>query len=614
MRNADRSFLLASGLRLIPLLALILLPERSSALPDLTAEVFDVNIAESDTVNPGDVVEGCAGAQTGRRLLHFSLRTRNLGPDDLIMGDPACPNCSRNPGAVCGNPLYVCSEAHGHPHFEGFSRADLIDATGQVVVSGHKQGFCLLDLDCDDPVYTCGFQGISAGCSDVYDAGLPCQYIDLTDAAVPDGTYTLRVAVDADSRITEADESNNSASVPVTIGAPPEPPAITCPVSSATDLPMAILDEGSVTSTLSIADLGLIQHLRVVNLEGRHTYVSDLRMTLRSPQGTTATLLPGGTCGDSDDFYFDVADGGSTLHCPLNDHRLRAPATPLAPLLGEAAAGSWTLEVEDLETNDTGWLDGWGLEICADCGNGTLDAGETCDDGNTADGDCCSANCQIPATDGTACDDPAQCTVGGVCTSGVCTGGTVRCDPCLTCSPPQGCVPPEHVLCDAMSTEAASLLLVDHPNDPKHDSVAWRFTSGSPVALLDFGSPTTVTDLTLCIFDQSGLKLSSTVPAAGTCHEKPCWRADPTKLKYVDSERTPDGIEHLLLRSGEAGRAGLLARGQGEGLGLTALDLNGTVTARLVRSGGPACWQAEFATAQRNDARVYKARTGPHRR
>jgi cysteine-rich repeat protein len=32
------------------------------------------------------------------------------------------------------------------------------------------------------------------------------------------------------------------------------------------------------------------------------------------------------------------------------------------------------------------------------CGNGALDAGEQCDDGNTANGDCCSAACQIEAT------------------------------------------------------------------------------------------------------------------------------------------------------------------------------------------------------------------------
>ena len=32
------------------------------------------------------------------------------------------------------------------------------------------------------------------------------------------------------------------------------------------------------------------------------------------------------------------------------------------------------------------------------CGNGVLDPGEQCDDGNVTNGDCCSANCQIEAT------------------------------------------------------------------------------------------------------------------------------------------------------------------------------------------------------------------------
>src|SRR6185436_14436252 len=98
--------------------------------------------------------------------------------------------------AACGNPLFECSTAHGHPHFEGFAKAELLDASNQVVVTGHKQGFCLLDLDCANPTYTCGYQGITAGCSDIYSTGLPCQYIDLTDANVPDGDYTLRVTLD----------------------------------------------------------------------------------------------------------------------------------------------------------------------------------------------------------------------------------------------------------------------------------------------------------------------------------------------------------------------------------------------------------------------------------
>ena len=85
------------------------------------------------------------------------------------------------------------------------------------------------------------------------------------------------------------------------------------------------------------------------------------------------------------------------------------------------------------------------------CGNGRADAGEACDDGNTADGDCCTAACAVVAAgaacpdDGNVCtndvcngagvclhtnntvpcDDGAFCTVGDVCEDGVC-GGTAR--------------------------------------------------------------------------------------------------------------------------------------------------------------------------------------------
>ncbi len=56
------------------------------------------------------------------------------------------------------------------------------------------------------------------------------------------------------------------------------------------------------------------------------------------------------------------------------------------------------------------------------CGDSTLDVGEQCDDGNTADGDCCSSTCQFEAV-GTMCRAVAGvCDVAETCTglSGAC--------------------------------------------------------------------------------------------------------------------------------------------------------------------------------------------------
>ncbi len=66
------------------------------------------------------------------------------------------------------------------------------------------------------------------------------------------------------------------------------------------------------------------------------------------------------------------------------------------------------------------------------CGNGVVDNGETCDDGNMFDDDCCSSSCQTEAN-GSPCTDRLFCTEGlGTCQAGECAGATPRvCGSCL---------------------------------------------------------------------------------------------------------------------------------------------------------------------------------------
>lgn len=56
------------------------------------------------------------------------------------------------------------------------------------------------------------------------------------------------------------------------------------------------------------------------------------------------------------------------------------------------------------------------------CGDGAKEYGEQCDDGNTANGDCCSSSCQFQ-TAGSSCSDGNSCTIGDACLSGVCRAG-----------------------------------------------------------------------------------------------------------------------------------------------------------------------------------------------
>ncbi len=57
------------------------------------------------------------------------------------------------------------------------------------------------------------------------------------------------------------------------------------------------------------------------------------------------------------------------------------------------------------------------------CGNGTVEFGEGCDDGNTNSGDCCSGACQVEP-DGSSCPSGDQC-LEGQCSAGACVFSSV---------------------------------------------------------------------------------------------------------------------------------------------------------------------------------------------
>jgi hypothetical protein len=95
------------------------------------------------------------------------------------------------------------------------------------VVASHKGSFCIEDVTQWNPgantnrVYFCSYQGIQQGWADIYPAGLPCQWIDITGVAP--GDYLLQLTVNPYGTIQESDTNNNTVYVPVTI--PGQPPA-----------------------------------------------------------------------------------------------------------------------------------------------------------------------------------------------------------------------------------------------------------------------------------------------------------------------------------------------------------------------------------------------------
>lgn len=162
-------------------------------------------------------VDLCVDGPGARKLLRFTMETRNVGTADLVV-DAQDPRYH-----------FITSACHGHVHFVGFSRYEL-HPRGQpaVIAAGHKESFCIEDthpfaLSPPPPQYGCNQMGLTVGWGDRYDRSLDCQWIDVTE--VPPGDYDLYIVINPQQLIPEADYTNNVAIVPVTIPADGEPPA-----------------------------------------------------------------------------------------------------------------------------------------------------------------------------------------------------------------------------------------------------------------------------------------------------------------------------------------------------------------------------------------------------
>lgn len=244
------------------------------------------------------------------------------------------------------------------------------------------------------------------------------------------------------------------------------------------------------------------------------------------------------------------------------------------------------------------------------CGNGTVDVGETCDDGGGLDGDCCSARCQLEEN-GSACNDGNACTVGNTCTEGVCGGGTpLACNACETCVPSAGCVANVRTGCDQPSQRFSGELSFTATGTPK---LKWHWAKGGAATLGDFGDPLGDDVFAFCVFDESGMTptvLFGAQTRAGTCGKKPCWKQpNASSLQYRDPELSPDGLHGILLKAGPAGRSRALLTGKGSALDLPALPLRLPLRAQLQADNGR-CWEGRYfdVGVQRNDGKAFKAK------
>ena len=189
---------------------------------------------------------------------------------------------------------------------------------------------------------------------------------------------------------------------------------------------------------------------------GQHVWDVDVTVDIAHPRGGEIDLFLTAPSGRTIDLVTDIGGGNADLYrgttfddqagIAVSDSVLPpsgtafgavVPEGALGAFVGENPNGTWTLTVVDDTAGNTGTLNGWSLRVvtAAACGDGTVNPGEQCDDGNAIDGDGCDHDCTPTAcgngilTGGEDCDD-GNTLDGDGCPS-TCRTGETSCDDCV---------------------------------------------------------------------------------------------------------------------------------------------------------------------------------------
>ncbi|OIQ15987.1 MAG: hypothetical protein BM557_10545 [Flavobacterium sp. MedPE-SWcel] len=139
-----------------------------------------------------------------------------------------------------------------------------------------------------------------------------------------------------------------------------------CNDYEAEDLPITISnsESGDYETSISIAEGATVQSL-TVSLDITHSWVSDLTVTLVSPDNTEVELFSD-VCFDRNDVlvtFDDNAEQGECGNNPAIGGTIQAQNS-LSAFIGGAIEGDWTLRVEDGFNADGGSINAWSLNIC----------------------------------------------------------------------------------------------------------------------------------------------------------------------------------------------------------------------------------------------------------
>ena len=190
----------------------------------------------------------------------------------------------------------------------------------------------------------------------------------------------------------------------------------------------------------------------------------------------------------------------------------------------------------------------WGVALA--CGDGALDAGEECDDGNYVSHDGCSASCT------------ADCV-----------------------SNPRS---------ECRAAEVSQLLVKDSESDGE-DLLKWKWSRGAATTSSEISDPTEAGRYRVCVYPNGSLNGEIPVPAGSS------WESRGEKgYQYTDRSKAAAGLSTIKLRTGGGGQSSILLKAGGEGLPDTLLPAI-SYSVQMIDVATGICWGSSFEAGKVKD-------------
>jgi cysteine-rich repeat protein len=306
-----------------------------------------------------------------------------------------------------------------------------------------------------------------------------------------DGVFEIRDGCPAAPLVDAGGRWRVSVTYPPNDFFPPPPPSTFLQDWTQSGFDLTVSDPGTSTTTFT------------GTIDDRNQFVlTSVATTCAAP----------GVCCPAQSLSGRVADGGQDWLGALTDNFFdphfgcgSGPFSPAAAFGTRCGNGM----LDPGETCDDGnWTPADGCDAACGlgslCGNGVLESGEGCDDGNRLAGDGCDPTCQVEHRCGDGILDAGEACDDGNAIAGDGCDLQCRVEPCYGCSGSPSSCAPALLACGGVARSRGSAVKLRASAPGRLPSLRWNLATRDPVAGDALGDPRIHTSYSLCVFDESG--------------------------------------------------------------------------------------------------------------